>query len=150
MDVYKLTHQRHVEYKLHTAEWITDNRLIGFFRDEKSALETAELLRTKPGFCDSPDDFTIDKYTVSGDGLTSVYLAEHSYYIIDERVDNIVEIGVYSTEKEAMSAVFEYEKTAKFPVGTHSWDDDFDIDNYASVACFELDEADFTDGFEQR
>ena len=150
MDVYKLTHQRHVEYKLHTAEWITDNRLIGFFFDKKSAEDMADVLRTKPGFCDSPDDFTIDKYTVSGEGFSAVYLAEHSYYIVDDRIDNIVEIGVFASEDEAMSAVFEYEKTAKFPVGTHSWDEDFDIDNYASVAQFELGVADFTDGFEQR
>ncbi len=148
MDVYKLTHQRHIEYKLHTAEWITDNRIIGFFADEKSAGEAADMLRTKPGFCDHPDDFTVDTYTLSGEGLSAVYLAEHSYYIIDERVDNIVEIGVFSSEDEAMTTVCEYEKTAKFPVGTHSWDEDFDIDNYVSVARFEIGATDFTDGFE--
>ena len=149
MDVYKLTHQRHIEYKLHTAEWITDNRIIGFFAYKESALEMAEMLRTKPGFCDHPDDFTVDRYTVDVEDAGAVYLAEHSYYIIDDRIDNIVEIGVFATEEEAMMAALEYEKNARFPVGTHSWDEDFDIDNYLSVARFELGVADFTDGFEQ-
>ena len=146
MNIYKLTHQRHIEYKLHTAEWVTDNKLIGFFVSEDAAAEAKEGLLDKPGFADSPEAFTIDKYTVDGDTDT-VYLAEHSYYIEDDRIDNIVEIGVFATEAEAMSAAAEYEKTARFPVGTHTWDDDFDIDNYLSVAKYVLGEMDFTEGF---
>lgn len=148
MTVYKLAHQRHIEYKLHTAEWVTDDKLIGFF----SSAETAEAAKNeclpKPGFCDFPEGFTVNTYDVAGDNLTEVYYVQHSYYIEDDRMDNIVEIGVYPTEADAMAAAADYEKTARFPVGTHTWDDDFDIDNYLSVAKFELDHADFTDGFE--
>ena len=46
-----------------------------------------------------------------------------------------------------MNAAAEYEKTAKFPVGTHTWDEDFDIDNYLSVAKYILGEMEFTEGF---
>ena len=147
MKIYKLTHQRHIEYKLHTAEWITDNRLIGFFSTRDIAEQTKTELMEKPGFCDFPEAFTIDEYDVEGNSV-KIWLVEHSYYIEDDRMDNVVEIGVYSSEEAAMAAAEEYEKTARFPVGTHSWDDDLDIDNYLSVAMFDLDCADFTDGFE--
>ncbi len=147
MKIYKLTHQRHIEYKLHTGEWITDNRLIGFFTSPEIARSVKESLAEKPGFADYPEDFTVDEYTVDSD-TDAVYLVEHSYYIEDDRIDNIVEIGVYAKESEAMAAAAEYEQTARFPVGTHSWDEDFDIDNYLSVAKYRLDLADFAEGFE--
>lgn len=146
MKVYKLMHRRHIEYKLHTGEWVTDNRTCGFFRTAESAQSAKAMLLGKPGFCDFPEDFTIDVCEVSAE-TDSVYLVEHSYYIIDDRTDNIVEIGVFATESEAMTAAAEYEATARFPVGSHSWDEDFDIDNYLSVAKYELDTAEFTDGF---
>ena len=147
MTVYKLTHRRHIEYKLHTAEWITDNRLCGFFRTRDAAEEAKGVLSEKPGFCDFVQDFTIDSYEVTAD-TGAVYYVEHSYYIIDDRTDNIVEIGVFATEAEAMSAADEYEKSSKIPVESHSWDEDFNIDNYLSVARYELDVAEFCDGFE--
>lgn len=147
MNVYKLTHQRHIEYKLHTGEWITDNKLIGFFDTRDNAEKAKAAISAKPGFCDFPDDFVIEEYTISEDSLSSVYLVEHSYYIIDDRIDYTAEIGVFPTEDAAMLAAKEYEKTSKIPVATHSWDEDFDIDNYLSVAKYTVGEADWQEGF---
>ena len=144
MTVYKLTHRRHIEYKLHTGESVTDDRVIGFFTSEERAKSAADSLREKPEFAASPEDFFIDRYELSGES-DAVYLVEHSYYIEDDRIDNVVEIGVFCTEDEAMAAAAEYESTAAFPVGSHIWDEDFDIDNYLSVAEYELDAEDFSD-----
>lgn len=146
MTVYKLTHRRHIEYKLHTGESVTDDRVIGFFTSEERAESAADSLRNKAGFALSPADFFIDRYEVSGES-GAVYLVEHSYYIEDDRIDNVVEIGVFGSEDEAMSAAAEYESTANFPVGSHVWDEDFDIDNYLSVAEYKPDAEDFADGF---
>ena len=99
-----------------------------------------------PGFCDYPQDFTVDVFDVSAD-TGAVYYVEHSWYVPDDRTDNILEIGVYASEAEAMTAAAEYESMAKVPVGSHSWDEDFDIDNYLSVARYELDAVEFADGF---
>lgn len=147
MTVYKLTHRRHIEYKLHTGEPVTDDRVIGFFTSEEKAASAAESLRDKPGFSDFPSDFFIDKYELTGGSDNFVYIAEHSYYVEDDRFDNVVEIGVFCTEDDAMSAAAEYEKTARFPVGSHVWDEDFDIDNYLSVVEYSLDEICFGEGF---
>lgn len=147
MRVYKLTHRRHIEYKLHTAEWITDNRICGFFRTAEAADAARATLAEKKGFCDHPQDFTVDVFRVSAN-TGAVYYVEHSWYVIDDRTDNILEVGVFATEAEAMAAAAEYEKTARFPVGSHSWDEDFDIDNYLSVAEYELDSVEFADGFD--
>ena len=46
-----------------------------------------------------------------------------------------------------MLAAKEYEKISKIPVATHSWDEDFDIDNYLSVAKYTVGEADWQEGF---
>lgn len=146
MIVYKLTHRRYIEYKLHTGEPVTDNKLIGFFTSRDKAEATVDILREKPYFRDYPLDFFIDEYDICGNS-DKVYLAEHSYYIEDDRIDNVVEIGAFSTESEAMAAAKEYEKIAEFPVGSHIWDEDFDIDNYLSVSEYELNTADWMDGF---
>lgn len=145
MEIYKLTHQKHIEYKLHTAEWITDDRIIGFFTSPELAEQAKESLCRKEEFACAPEAFTLNRYTVKGDDLTEVYHVEHSFYVEDDRTDNILEIGVFSTEAEAMTAAAEYESTAKFPVGTHSWDEDFDIDNYLSVARYEMNAVGFAD-----
>lgn len=145
MEIYKLTHQKHIEYKLHTAEWVTDDKIIGFFTSPESADKVKSVLCLKEEFADSPEAFTLNRYTVGDESATDVYYVEHSFYVEDERTDNIVEIGVFATEAEAMIAAAEYEKTARFPVGTHSWEEDFDIDNYLSVAKYTLDMADFSD-----
>lgn len=147
MRVYKLTHRRHIEYKLHTAEWVTDNLICGFFRTADAADAARAALTEKKGFCDHPRDFTVDTFEVSAD-TGAVYYVEHSWYVPDDRTDNILEVGVFATEAEAMAAAAEYEKTARFPVGSHSWDEDFDIDNYLSVAEYELDTVEFADGFD--
>lgn len=151
MTVYKLTHQIHIEYKLHTAEWVTETKMIGFFTSVEKANAAAEKLRLQPGFCDHPDDFVTEPYAVPED-TASVYYVQHSYYVIEERMDITAEIGVFGGESEAMAAASEYEgnvRSTKYPVGSHSWDEDFDIDNYLSVARYELDTADWQEGFVQ-
>ncbi len=147
MTVYKLTHRRYIEYKLHTGEPVTDNKTIGFFSSRTDGENAAELLRSKSGFADHPNDFFIDEYTPAGES-GAVYLVEHSYYIEDDRIDNIVEIGVFCTEDEAMKAAAEYERSARIPVDSHVWDDDFNIDNYLSVAEYSLGKIDYADGFD--
>lgn len=58
--VYILQHS----YELEDAE---ETKLIGVYTSKTHAESAIERLKTKPGFCNKPEDFTIDEYILNQD-----------------------------------------------------------------------------------
>jgi hypothetical protein len=44
-----------------------DVKFIGVYSTQDAAQRAVDRLRLKPGFCDTPDGFSIDRYTLDGD-----------------------------------------------------------------------------------
>jgi len=49
-------------------------KLIGIYSSEAAALQAVERLKSKPGFCEIPEGFSIDLYTLDEDNWTDGYL----------------------------------------------------------------------------
>lgn len=47
-----------------------DVKVIGLYSSEAAAREAIERLRAQPGFCDSPDGFSLDLYRLDEDHWT--------------------------------------------------------------------------------
>lgn len=60
--VFILQHERP-----ETDEVMEDVKFIGAHSSQASAEAAVERLRTQPGFCDYPDDFSIDEYEIDKD-----------------------------------------------------------------------------------
>ena len=68
MDVFVLHH-------VHTFdEGDEDVKMIGVYSSSALATLAIERLRLQPGFCDAPDGFTIDKYSVDVDHWEEGYV----------------------------------------------------------------------------
>ncbi len=50
-----------------------DVKFIGVYSSRETAQAAVERLKLKPGFCDTPDGFSIDPYTLDEDSWTSGY-----------------------------------------------------------------------------
>ena len=68
MDVFILHHV----YTFDDAE--EDVKLIGVYSSHATAMAAIERLRHQPGFCDTPEGFTIDQYTLDVDYWTEGYV----------------------------------------------------------------------------
>lgn len=51
-----------------------ETKLIGVYSTRRSAERAVEHLRLQPGFCDRPDDFTIDEYELDRDHWTEGFV----------------------------------------------------------------------------
>jgi len=51
-----------------------DVKFIGVYSSRETAQAAVERLKLKPGFCDAPDGFSIDPYTLDDDNWTSGYV----------------------------------------------------------------------------
>jgi hypothetical protein len=68
MDVYALHHVHEID---------TDNedvKLIGVYSTEDEAKTAIERLSGQPGFCETPQGFHIDRYTLDRDNWTEGYV----------------------------------------------------------------------------
>ncbi len=69
MDVFLLQHV----HELPDGE--EDVKLIGVYSSEDHAEKAKQRVLTKPGFRDSPEGFSIDRYTVDTDNWTEGYIS---------------------------------------------------------------------------
>jgi hypothetical protein len=51
-----------------------DVKLIGVYSNREAAEQAVDRLRLQPGFCDTPDRFSIDPYTLDQDHWTEGYV----------------------------------------------------------------------------
>ena len=51
-----------------------DVKMIGVYSSEEQAKSAIERLSTKPGFCDLPEGFEIDRFAVNEDRWTEGYI----------------------------------------------------------------------------
>jgi len=49
-------------------------KLIGVYSSQEAAQKAADRLRLRPGFCDTPDGFSIDRYSLDEDNWTDGYV----------------------------------------------------------------------------
>jgi hypothetical protein len=78
-DVYVIQHVHLFE------EGDEDVKFIGVYSSKENAEKAAERLRLQPGFCDTPDAFSIDIYELNEDNWTSGYVT--TYHGNDFRED---------------------------------------------------------------
>lgn len=69
--VFILQHERP-----ETEDMDRDVKFIGAYSSQASAEAAADRLRGQPGFCDFPDDFSIDEYEVDKDHWTQGFVME--------------------------------------------------------------------------
>ena len=51
-----------------------DVKIIGLYSSPKAAAEAISRSRSRPGFADEPDCFTVDTYTLDGDNWTDGFV----------------------------------------------------------------------------
>jgi len=64
MDVFVVQHLRE------SSDGTEDVKFIGVYSSAPAAQTAVERLRSKPGFCEYPDGFSIDRYPVDQDHWT--------------------------------------------------------------------------------
>lgn len=64
----------YVVHHVHLMDDEEDVKLIGVYATEPLAEEAVERLRVQPGFCDTPEGFSIDRYTLNQDHWTAGYI----------------------------------------------------------------------------
>jgi hypothetical protein len=52
-------------------------KFIGVYSTKEAAQRAVDRLKLKPGFCDAPDGFSIDAYTLDEDNWTEGYITYH-------------------------------------------------------------------------
>ena len=68
MDVFVVQHVHELE------DESEDVKLIGVYSSEDAATSAVERLRQRPGFCDTPDGFQIDRYRIDEDRWVSGFI----------------------------------------------------------------------------
>ena len=49
-------------------------KLIGVYSSQEAAQKAVDRLKLRPGFCDTPDGFSIDRYLLDEDNWTDGYV----------------------------------------------------------------------------
>jgi hypothetical protein len=68
MEVFVVQHVHELE------DESEDVKLIGVYSSQDAATKAVERLRRQPGFCDTPDGFHIDRYSVDADHWRSGFI----------------------------------------------------------------------------
>jgi len=55
-----------------------DVKFIGVYSSQEAAQKAVDRLKLKPGFCDTPEGFSIDPYTLDEDNWTGGYSTYHN------------------------------------------------------------------------
>ena len=105
MTVYKLENK----YFSDPANEISKCFLIGFFDSMKIINSVISNYKQLPGFCDHIKDFIVTEYTVQS-RTKYVYHVVHEYYLEEENLDMVTEIGVFYSKKAAQESIFELRK----------------------------------------
>lgn len=143
---YKFEHKRLVEVDNETEEKTYNTKLLGFFKSEENCQELIPEYIKKPGFCDYPNDFFIEKIEanindfndIAGSFESSVFYLTHEWY--DGEFDYVSDLGSYSTEELAIKAQVRYQLDPSFfehpdgfciseyVIGENEWTEGFCID----------------------
>lgn len=87
MDVHLLWHVRHaknldgsdVQHRDSSGDVLIDDdfddvKIVGVYSSKQAAADAIDRTRTRPGFAEEPDCFTIDRYTIDEDNWTDGFV----------------------------------------------------------------------------
>ena len=103
--IFELTHI----YTKYEGQLIYSPKILGYFSSYESAQQAIRSYKTKPGFCDAPEAFSIRQRYVSGEISddvvfeTIIYLHSEDYEFEAE-----IDLGVYGSEYAAQEKLVSY------------------------------------------
>jgi hypothetical protein len=105
MDVYELTHL----FFLHAGELEYSPKKLGLFYSSESVRQAIQYYRSKPGFQDNPEAFSIRIRSVSG-SVTADMVYEAVVYLHSEDYDfeTEIQLGLYGDETMAQYILAQY------------------------------------------
>jgi hypothetical protein len=81
-------------------------RLLGYYLTTEDVEKTVALYRTVPGYCDTPNAFTIRRRSVFGKVHNAIYEAIVYAHTEDyEDYEHTAELGLFGNRKEAETAI---------------------------------------------